>query len=88
MKARFPLICGAPACSPKLIHSQLCADKTRAERRHVENNHDEREEIHPHGEANPDVHCTNTDQPNPSCLVVPNKKWISDFQQTRKDSRD
>jgi hypothetical protein len=34
------------------------------------------------------VHCTNTDQPNPSCLVVPNKKWISDFQQTRKDSRD
>ena len=66
----------------------FCADKSRSECRHIKNDHDEREEIHPHGETNPDVHRTNTDQPNLSCPVVPDKKWISDFQQTRKDSRD
>ena len=66
----------------------FCADKIGTERRHVQNNHDEREEIHPHCEADPDVHCTNADQPNRSRFAVPDKKWISDFQQTRKDSRD
>ena len=62
----------------------FCADKIGTERRHVQNNHDEREEIHPHGEADPDVHCTNADQPNRSRFAVPDKKWIADFQQTNK----
>jgi hypothetical protein len=33
------------------------------------------------------VHCTNADQPNLSRLAVPDKKWISDLQQTNKYSR-
>jgi len=71
-----------------LIRSQVCADKTRAECRQVKNDHDEREEIHPHRKADPGMHCTNADQPNLSRLAVPDKKWISDCQQARKDSRD
>ena len=66
----------------------FCAHKTRSECRHVQNNHDEREKIHSHRNANPDVHCTNANQPNLSRLAVPDKKWISDFQQTNKDSDD
>jgi hypothetical protein len=34
------------------------------------------------------VHRTNSNQPNLSRLLVPDKKWISDFQQTNKDSCD
>jgi len=71
-----------------LIRSQLRGDKTRAERRDIKNDHDKREQIHPHGEANTDMHCTNADQPNLSCLARPNKKWISDFQQTNNNSCD
>src|SRR5947207_2852820 len=66
----------------------LCAEKTRAKCRHVEDDHDERKEIHSHHEANPDVHCTNANQPNLSRLAVPNEKWISNFQQTNQDSRE
>jgi hypothetical protein len=84
----FPANLRGLSYSPKLIRSQVCADKTRAECRHIKNDHDERKEIHPHREANPYVHCTNANQPNLSRLAVPNKKWISDFQQTNKDSRD
>jgi len=73
---------------PKTDSVTIKANKSRTERRHVQNDHDEREEIHPHSKANPDVHCTNADQPNLSRLAVPDKKWISDFQQTNKDSRD
>jgi hypothetical protein len=57
----------------------FCAHKIGTERRHVQNNHDEREEIHPHCEADPGVNYTNADQPNLSRLAVPDKKWISDF---------
>ena len=64
----------------------FCADKIGTKRRHVQNNHDEREEIHPHGEANADVHPANADQPDLSCPAVPNKKWISDFQEANKYS--
>ena len=84
----FPANLRAPCYSPRLIRSQVCADKIRAECRQIENDHDEREEIHPHREADPDVHCTNANQPNLSRLAVPNEKWISDFQETNKDSRD
>jgi hypothetical protein len=63
-------------------------NESRTERRHVENNHNECEKIHSHREGDPNVHCTNADQPNLSCLLVPNKNRISDFQQTNQDSRD
>src|ERR671937_3203861 len=66
----------------------FCADEIGTKCRHIKNDHDEREEIHPHGEADGDVHCTNAQQPNLSRLAVPDKKWISDFQQTNEDSRD
>src|SRR4030095_11903886 len=84
----FPASLRAPCYSPRLIRSQVCADKIRAECRQIENDHDEREEMHPHREADPDVHCTNANQPNLSRLAVPNEKWISDLQETNKDSRD
>src|SRR5215468_10690955 len=58
----------------------------RPERRDVENNHDEREKIHSYRNANPDVHCTNANQPNLSRLAVPDKKRISDFQEANKYS--
>src|SRR5207247_1135163 len=61
---------------------------TRAECRHIENDHDEREEVHSHGEPNAGVHRTNTDQPNLSRLAIPNKKWISNLQHTNKHSCD
>jgi len=61
MNARFPLIDERLSYSSKLIRSELRADKSRAECRYVKNDHDEREEIHSHRKANPDVHCTNAD---------------------------
>jgi hypothetical protein len=88
MNARFPLIDERLSYSSKLIRSEIRADKTRAECRHVKNDYDEREEIHSHRKADPGVHCTNTDQPNLSRLAAPDKNWISDFQQANKDSRD
>ena len=66
----------------------LHATKSRTERRHVQNDHDESEKIHSHCHADPDVHCTNANQPNLPCLSVPDKKCISDFQETNKDSGD
>jgi hypothetical protein len=54
------------------------------ERGDVENNHDEREKIHSHRNANPDVHPANADQPNLSRLAVPDKKRICDFQEANK----
>jgi hypothetical protein len=72
--------------SPRLIRSQLRADKTGAECRHVEDDHNKGKEIHSHHEPTPEVHPANEDQPNLSRLAVPNKKWISDFQHTNKDS--
>ena len=73
---------------PEADSRMFCADKTRAERRHVENDHDESKQIHSHHEPNPEVHPANADQPNLSRLAVPDKKWISNFQQTNTDSRD
>ena len=67
---------------------KVCANQSRTERGEIEDNHDECEEVHVHRDANPDVHCTNADQPNLSRLAVPDKNWISDFQQTNKDSDD
>jgi hypothetical protein len=60
----------------------LYANESRTERRHVENNHNEREKIHSHREGDPNVHCTNADQPNLSRPLVPDKNWIADFQKT------
>ncbi len=74
--------------SPRLIRSQLRADKTGAEGCYVEDDHDESKEIHSHREPNPEVHPANEDQPNLSCLAAPDKNWISDFQQTNQDPRD
>ncbi len=65
----FPANLRAPAYSPKLKRSQICADKTRAECRQIKNDHDEREEIHPHGETNPEVHRTNANRPKFRVLV-------------------
>jgi hypothetical protein len=62
------------------------SETPRPERRDVEDNHDEREKIHSHHNANPDVHCTNANQPNLSRLVVPDKKRICDFQEANKYS--
>jgi hypothetical protein len=61
-------------------------DEARAERCDIENDHDESEEIHSHHEPDSGVHCTNADQPNLSCLVTPDKKRISDFQETNENS--
>jgi hypothetical protein len=64
----------------------LHATKCRSERRYIQNDHDESEKIHSHCHANPDVHCTNANQPNLPCLAVPDKKWVCDFQETNKYS--
>src|SRR5205823_15002142 len=71
---------------PEADSRMFCAHKTRSECRHVQNNHDEREKIHSHRNANPDVHCTNANQPNLSRLAVPDKKRICDFQEGNKYS--
>src|SRR5215468_8379702 len=71
-----------------VVNGSFCPlrETPRPERRDVENNHDEREKIHSHRNANPDVHCTNTNQPNLSRLAVPDKKRICNFQEANKYS--
>src|SRR5258708_11466732 len=66
----------------------LCANKSRSEGCYVEDDHDESKEIHSHHEPDPEVHSANANQPNLSRLAVPDKKWISDFQQTNKNPID
>src|SRR4029453_9420603 len=69
---------------PQVGSLALEADETRAERCYIDNDHDESEEIHPHHEPDSGVHRTDADQPNLSCFVAPNKKRISDFQETNE----
>jgi len=83
---RFSLIDERLSYSPRLIRSQLCADKIRAERRHVENNHHKGKKVHSHPESDQEVHPADTNQPGTARLVVPNKEWISSFEQTNNNS--
>src|SRR4030095_3323905 len=71
-----------------VVNRSFCPlrETPRPERRDVENNHDERDKINSHRNANPDVHCTNANQPNLSRFAVPDKKWICDFQEANKYS--
>src|SRR5438132_4361729 len=66
----------------------FCADEIRAECREIKNDHDQGEEIHPHCYTDPDVHCTNADQPNLSRSAVPDKERVSNFQKTNNNSHD
>ena len=49
--------------APLLVRARL-----ETERRDVQHYHDQRKKIHSHRNANPDVHCTNANQPNLSAL--------------------
>ena len=73
---------------PQTDSFALCADKTGAERGHVENDHDESKEIHSHRKRNAGMHRTNADQPDFSCFAIPNRKRISDFPETNEYSSD
>ena len=71
---------------PEADSRMFCADKIGPERRDVENNHDQRKKVHSHGYCDHDVHRAHAEEPNLSCSGAPNKKWISDLQQTNEDS--
>src|SRR5947207_13726183 len=88
MNARFPPTSQAGLLGTQVDRFALHADGAGPERRHIENDHDESEKIHSHRQPNSSMHRTNADQPNFTCLVIPNKKWISNFQHTNKYSCD
>ena len=61
---------------------------TDAERGQIQYDHNKSKQIHSHRQSDGGVHCQNANQPKESGLLHPNENWITDFDQTDRNSED
>ena len=61
---------------------------TDAERGQIQDNHNKSKQIHSHRQSDCDMHCQDANQPKESGLLHPNENWITDFDQTDRNSED
>ena len=61
---------------------------TDAERGQIQYDHNESKQIQSHCQSDGGVHCQNANQPKEPGLLHPNENWITDFDQTDRNSED